>query len=486
MQNNIRHLLDELYDIEPLLQSKENEIVHIIDTMLKNRPEAPIDERLKRKLRTEIMATFVEEKKKEKRKISYKDWFFPITAVTFAALFFSTIPFSFFGKDIFNWNNSSSLGKFSFSQSVEKVSDGAFSLWSWVNKDMPSWVQNEMGWDTGWKMAKMMTVGSDSMITPSESVRYNYIYTGTLDLPQWNLSVYEKNIVPIDSKELNSFISWFSFDGFDIHALKNTKMTSLTLVEERNFGYIVSADFVWWTLSLYPNYEKWPQQRCDMNWCKMPGKSDLPSDSELLSLGESFLKKYWIDIHNYWTGRIDTTWKNWVSLSSDWSNDESVPESLTIMYPLLLGDKTVYEEGGSPRGITLGYDVRNKQISSLYGLWKESLRESEYRVTTDIKTLKSFILQWWLYPILTDRSSQEKIIDIILDVPELIYMHVSRTDNDWKLKEYYVPSLLFRVINKPIEVYVWDTITIPIIDEFMKIENPWLVTPYTSHDSMVR
>ncbi len=130
MQNNIRHLLDELYELEPLLKTKENEIVHIIDTMLKNRPKAPIDETLKKKLRQEIMATFARDTPKSRWNLSLGSWFFPISTVAFALLFFSTNSSSFLnmntGDNILSRETAPNSPRISFVQTIEKVGEKSF------------------------------------------------------------------------------------------------------------------------------------------------------------------------------------------------------------------------------------------------------------------------------------------------------------------------------------------------------------------------
>jgi len=92
--------------------------------------------------------------------------------------------------------------------------------------------------------AKMMAVSSDMVAPPYEMTHIVYTYSGTLDIPPGDMKVYEKGQTPFSTSEFESFIENMSFDGFDIHALKNTKITSLTLVEDRLFGYMLSADLL--------------------------------------------------------------------------------------------------------------------------------------------------------------------------------------------------------------------------------------------------
>ncbi len=64
MDNTTRQLLDELYQIEPTLESKEKAIVPMIERMLENKPDIKLDTKFKNKLRNEIMKTFAEKEQK--------------------------------------------------------------------------------------------------------------------------------------------------------------------------------------------------------------------------------------------------------------------------------------------------------------------------------------------------------------------------------------------------------------------------------------
>ena len=55
MQTNVKTLLEELYLLEPSLREKEEQIVHIIENMQKNRPNIVINEEFKNELRAKLL-----------------------------------------------------------------------------------------------------------------------------------------------------------------------------------------------------------------------------------------------------------------------------------------------------------------------------------------------------------------------------------------------------------------------------------------------
>lgn len=73
MSPNVKTLLEELYLLEPSLREKEDQIVHIIENMQKNRPNIVINEEFKNELRTKIM-TELKDSTSQKLQNKNQDW----------------------------------------------------------------------------------------------------------------------------------------------------------------------------------------------------------------------------------------------------------------------------------------------------------------------------------------------------------------------------------------------------------------------------
>lgn len=61
--STIKHILDELYALDPLLRKKEPEIKKIIEKMMKSRPKIEINEDFRAELREKIMREVIYVKK---------------------------------------------------------------------------------------------------------------------------------------------------------------------------------------------------------------------------------------------------------------------------------------------------------------------------------------------------------------------------------------------------------------------------------------
>lgn len=119
----------------------------------------------------------------------------------------------------------------------------------------------------------------------------------------------------------------------------------------------------------------------------------------------SWLSEYSIDMTGYAEPTIDRSWKIWYARAQENGENTSIPESYTVTYPLLVDSMPVYEEGGMPRGITFTVDIRQKKVSSVTGLEKQTLTRSLYpRESADIVT--NMIRSGGRY--LTDVSSGNK------------------------------------------------------------------------------
>lgn len=138
MDNTIRSILDELYQIEPTLQSKETEIVSLIEKMIQDRPKIQINQIFKNELRDEIIATFAHEEKKASWSFSWGQNFYSGLGAGFALFLISFMGYSFMHEsasiipqDVVTVQSdglaiSSSERKISFAPHIEKIPSEAF------------------------------------------------------------------------------------------------------------------------------------------------------------------------------------------------------------------------------------------------------------------------------------------------------------------------------------------------------------------------
>lgn len=322
----------------------------------------------------------------------------------------------------------------------------------------------------------------DMMIYPPIDMPvYKYSYKGDIKLPETSLPVYKKNNIPFSPSETNGILRNLRVGGINIGAFRNLGISNLTLTEESEYGYMVNLDFITGTISMYQNYQKWPQPVCDATGCtSLPklSESDIPSDATIIAAAESFIKKYGIDISAYGAPQVDSSWRIWYARSATIDGEQMVPEMYTITYPTLLDGKPVYQEGGSYRGLTLTYDIRNKRISNMYGIEKTELEKSSYDTIQDTKLIQDMIQSGGRY-IMPEGSvgTNQKVVDITLGEPTLGYVHLFGEWKNGASSEYFVPAYIFPVENPPKDGFGQNTIIIPLIKEFTQKAGPMPVDP---------
>ncbi len=71
----------------------------------------------------------------------------------------------------------------------------------------------------------------------------------------------------------------------------------------------------------------------------------------------------------------------------------------------------------------------------------------------------------------TTINKDRKVVELSLGEPTLQYVHIYGEWKNGKSDEYFVPSYVFPVENRPKDGYAPETITIPLVSEFVqKIE----------------
>lgn len=279
--------------------------------------------------------------------------------------------------------------------------------------------------------------------------------------------MYKRNPSGFTSAETSSFLSSFALDGVNLGAFGNKNLINLSFLENQDFGYSVNLDFQNGNVSVYQNWEKWPQQKCDANGCEqLPQltEKDVPSDEEFVRIGDEFFAKYGIDRSLYGTPKVDGSWRIMYARAMKENTETYIPDQYTVSYPLTFEGRKLYEEYGGYKGITLTVDVRTKRVTSMYGLEKQNLTSSVYTTPTQEDTFRKILKYGGRYE--TKPYGEQKTVEIPLGEPTLQYVHIYGEWKDGKSDEYYVPAYVFPVQNKPEGSYMQDAVIVPAVNDF--------------------
>ncbi len=435
MSHTDKDILEELYRLEPKLKENESAILEILAKMRTIKPEIMMNEDFRETLKSEIMAQLRSQQKIASKLFSFH-FSLPIISTAFACLligvFISELPISLFYKNP------------SFVPQIIEI-DTPFSG-DTLQYSRPAPAVNQpmaLAWN-----ATMMKAEWDRMILPVEQFPFfTYVYTGSIPEYTGSLDVYKRNVVTFSQGELSSFFEKFRVDGINFDAFDEFDVTNISLAEKRAQGYILNIDFANGNIMLSKNWDTWQAPCVDGN-CPLPlplKESDIPSDEELIKIGNEFLEKYGLSDFCMRSPQSDINWRIYYAEAKKISpSTAQVPEEISLVYPQMIDATRIYEEYGTYKWLTLSIDVRSKKVATLFGFEKQSLIKWKYSEPTDKDTIEKIIRFGWRYEM--DAMSGQVQKQITLGDPTLWYV---RLWGEWydngRGREFYVPAYVFPI-----------------------------------------
>lgn len=209
---------------------------------------------------------------------------------------------------------------------------------------------------------------SKIMLAPYEEQKYNYIYAGAdFDLFPSEVDVF-KRIDPDFSKDLNSDLSRKKISFLDFGKLKNINVDSLTVNEDREYGYSIYLGLKDGSFSFYKNWERWPSldKICGgyNQFCYENNKfkiENVLSDIEIINISNEFLQKYGLNLSTYSFPEIQNYWMNEYEMSVD-KDSYYISETVNVIYPLKINGVNVYNDFGQKIGVSVEVDMREKSF----------------------------------------------------------------------------------------------------------------------------
>jgi len=326
--------------------------------------------------------------------------------------------------------------------------------------------------------------GVSSMIMPYNS--FKYIYVGDEINQENDSSLVYLRLKNQDTlaKDIAKNLSNFDFAGIKMNSFDNLKVNNLSFTEDKDKGLMINFDLKEGNVYIYENWEKWQiaeRDACGANqdcWDKYRLKiEDVPADSELIKMADSFLSNHNIDINNYGEPQVDNNWRTYYDMAVS-KADYYIQEQMTVIYPLLIEGSPVRDQSGNYTGLRVTVNLLHNQVSGLSGLMPYRYESSEYDLEKDSERIVALAEDGgWARNYYS--QEQENIVKIELGTPELSYVQMYRYQNN-KSEELLVPALIFPVINKPEQGYYGGNfISVPLVKELMdeleKDQDNWLM-----------
>lgn len=448
MKKNIQIILKELYSLDPTLKKGEKNLIKIIEHFQKSKPNIKINEEFLEELKSDLRKKRVQlttPKKNLWEKISHL--FLPFSTGIAVALILVTIV----QNDPFN--NHLSERDTNFNQkTIQSLPEKAFGPISFHSEETP-------------EASSMPSLSEDLAIPkreplsiPYEPKNYEFIYQGKpIDLSEKKIKVYRKNEGKIPSSNLVNILESFDFGLINLESLKNITIENIQLSEDRKFGYRVDINFSENQISIYQNWNKWPDpneichskvNELDCYEKNQLKPEDLPQDEEVIKIANQFLSQYGIEKNNYGSPIIQKDWeREIIAFKEDQISNDFIyiPENLKVIYPYQIEGKAVYNESGYPMGLNIDVNIRYKRVSGLNNLKIEEYESSDYPAVTDWKKIEKYLKSgagMHHYP------QNEKVSIEIKNAEEVLMSKWKYDEKSNKGRYYYTPAIRFSVESK--------------------------------------
>ncbi|MDD3284732.1 MAG: hypothetical protein PHZ07_04015 [Patescibacteria group bacterium] len=468
---NIEKILEDLYIIDPELKNYEFDIKNIVLELLKSKPNIKFDKKFAIKLKNNLTS--------DKREIKNSDinfvqkFVYVFIGATLCTILI--IPLSYYVMNNKNSNNNFALG---FIPHINTLKDKAFGNLSLQQEQVADVARDEvrvvteLGVRGGINNVTIPSPATKSMIMPSmDRISYNYVYNGDdFDIKDSRMDVFSRNkkfnlVVP-------DFLNSFDLGLLDLSKFENSMLQNFTIEENIEFGHVVNVNFQEGAVAIFEN-SKW--SNLYSNSLKM---SDIPSDEDILKIVDDFIKEKNINLDFYSKPYIDNTWK--IYQQTDDKGEIYVPETMSVVYPMILNDKIVYDQGGIASGLIINVNIRYKKVASISNLKLQNYDKSLYDCETD----KDKILQFVQNGGINSRQyyQSEESIDLNLDTPEQIYIYYYKYDNE-ENQELIVPALRFKVKKIDESNFAPQYIIVPLVKELLDNVGNDIITPILYRES---
>lgn len=379
-------------------------------------------------------------------------------------------------ESVSNSSSNDSKIQIAFESNIKKSTANSFwalniapqAMWKWGDLAASA----KAGWNYEATSEKM--IAADTTIMLPVVYEYKYVWTG-FSLPSSTMEVYKRQVWTLDTSSIANLVKWIDFGKIDLNWLQSLNVDNITLSEDKSYWLQLNIWFKEWSISFWQNYDKWPQSNCSTPECYEKNRikiTDWPTDEKLLNISNGFMKQYWVNLDGYWTWFVDNAWKQDYEKATN-KNDYYVPEIASIIYPLTIKWKDIYEEYGNRKWITVNVDIKSMKVSWLNWIESISYIASDYNVDTNISNILKVAQAGWRWGLWINYESSVKIQKKEVQIwnPRLEYVNVYDYKNGQSI-QYVIPALIFPTVTKPSETdYFSSQVVVPLIKDFYEYDN---------------
>lgn len=451
MAYQINQILKELYQLDPDLKKYESELIKVINKILISKPNTRFDKAFAKKLRAQLLAK-TEDKQPQNSSSSYSIInLFTMKKISYVAggavlVALIIIPV------LTSYLNKSTAGPiFNTDLRISNVEDNAFGrlepeVAPLNQAGAETYTADTAGIGAAAAMPRPQSGGggglavtdSAKMIAPDYiMVNYNYVYNGEIAVDQEKMAVLKRIRNTGNAGQITGLLTSFDLGLADLSNFSGTTLQNVSFAQEKPYGYIINVNLEEGALTIHQNWRQWPEP--DYN--KRLKASDIPADEKLIKLADDFLSQHNISLKNYSQGIIDDEWENVYARGVEMY----IPDIISVIYPLEINGKKVYEGHGYPVGINVMIKIRENRVSGVTNLFTQNYQSSMYETVTDTEKIKEWVKRGGIF---SYSYGGDKTYNIDLGEPEVGYFRKWNYKNG-ENEELLVPALIFPVTNQP-------------------------------------
>lgn len=325
-------------------------------------------------------------------------------------------------------------------------------------------------------------VSDKMMIYPGPDMKQaSYAYDGDITLPSGEVSVYRR-LPPASSVPATNAIAGFAKGMLDWSKMSSSTIQNVNVTDKAtglNFSIDYQNGSVWINKIVYND----PYAGCTDPECyekRRLKESDMLPDAQSVAIASAFAAELGIDLASYGTPEVTDDWRMWYARAED-KAQYYFPEQISVLFPLLIDGKRVYEEYGQPYGLQVTVDIRTKSATGLGNLYFGKFETSAYAAATDQAKVRELLrrggLSSWMY-------EGAQTVNVDLSAPQEAFVHISRWLPDaQQSQELFVPALAFETKDPAEELMNGRKyVLVPLADEMLVLPEEGAPVPMPLED----
>ncbi len=481
MREEIKNILEDLYQLDPQLREQESELEKLVEQLLEAQPEVEVDEQFVRNLRNQLFADQESEEKINPLNM-YKKLFFSFGGGVLATALVVAVVVGprYFGADSepeMIAMEESDGEQLAFAPSVEINDLGAEAFGDLMELSRSNGAVSEEAAGLGGGGTRSLSGVSESavlesaedsassLIYPYNPVNYRFVYGGEqLELPS-ELNVYRSEQVRANAGSLVNMIKNYDFDLLDLDRYDGMQVESINLVQDAEQGYYISLNFVDSSISITQKWDTWqhPDQPLRM--------SDIPPDADLIAIADKFLDDNNIDLSGYGAPIVRNDWQMEIMYAEAEGRPVEeiyVPEIITLVYPIELDGMSAVDQGGYPMGLNISVSIVHDKVTNLYELRPLKFEQSQYPGVTDWSRIENYLAKGAGFYGYYDESAEELEVQLENAQIVMLAMWPESEISNGRYTRYFTPAISFDVVTPEDNPYFYPRkLTVPLAENLL-------------------